>query len=308
MKNRITVFGSFVADLMARSKTLPLAGETVKGEFFKISAGGKGSNQAVAAKRAGASVDMITKVGEDQFKDLAFQSFTNENMSTDYIFLDEKESTGIALIMVSEDTGQNIINVVPGASYNIRDEDIENAKEIILSNKFMLLQLETNLDAILKVIDMAYENDTKITLNPAPVIDLPNEIYKKLYAITPNETEAEKLSGIKIETDEDIVRVSNYFHEKGVENVIVTLGDKGAYVSSKDDKKFLKPIEVKVVDTTGAGDAFNGGFVAGLSKGMSVLEACEYAMIVAGLSVTKVGTSIAMATIYEINEYINNVK
>lgn len=303
MKKGITVFGSFVADLMTRSTTLPLPGETVKGNLFKISPGGKGSNQAIAAKRAGAFVDMITKVGKDQFMDLAIENFQKENISTDNIFLDNEKTTGIALIMVAEDTGQNIISVVPGASNNITEEDIKIAEKVILKNEFLLLQLETNIDAVLKVIDMAYENKVKIILNPAPVSRLPHKIYNKIYAITPNETEAEKLTGIKIVTDEDLINISKYFHEKGVENVIITLGDKGAYISTKDVKKTLRPIDVDIVDTTGAGDAFNGGFVAGLAQGENILQACEYAMIVAGLCVTKVGTSLAMPTWIEINEY-----
>lgn len=307
MKKGITVFGSFAVDLMARSKSLPLPGETVKGNFFKISAGGKGSNQAIAAKRAGAKVDMITKVGRDQFKDIAIESFQNENISTEHIFLDDKEPTGIALIMVAEDTSQNIINIVPGACANITSEDIKKAEEIILNNEFLLLQLETNMDAIINVIDMAYEKDIKIILNPAPVSELPDSIYHKLYAITPNETEAEKLSGIKMKKDEDVIKISQYFHDKGLKNVIITLGDKGAYISTENEKKWLSTIDVDVVDTTGAGDAFNGGFVAGLSLGKSFLEACEFAMVVAGLSVTKLGTSISMPTIEAINKYIENI-
>lgn len=216
MKKGITVFGSYVVDLMTRNISLPSPGETVKGSLFKISSGGKGSNQALAAKKAGGDVVMVTKVGQDQFKDLAFESYNKENMSTEYIFVDDKESTGIALIMVAEDTGENIISVVSGACSNITSEDIEKAKELILSNEFLLMQLETNIDAVLKVMDIAYENNIKTILNPAPVSLLPEDAYKKLYAITPNETEAEKLSGIRIESDEDVVRISQYFHDKGV--------------------------------------------------------------------------------------------
>jgi ribokinase len=304
MRKGVTVFGSYITDFMARVKTLPLPGETVKGDFFKMSTGGKGFNQAIAAKRAGANVAMVTKLGKDQFGDLALERFKNENMSTDYIFWDDKEPTGIALIMVAKDTGQNIISVVPGACSNITDEDIEKAKEIIFKNEFLLLQLETNVDAILKIIDIAYEKGTKIILNPAPVSPLPDDIYQKLYTITPNETEAEKLTGIKIETVEDARSASQYFHRKGLKNVIITLGDKGAYISTEDEKKWLASIKVNVVDTTGAGDAFNGGFVAGLAQGKNILQACEYAMVVAGLSVAKIGSSISMPTLKEINAYL----
>ncbi len=306
MGKGVTVFGSFVTDLMARSNTLPEPGETVMGNFFKISPGGKGSNQAIAAKRAGADVDIVTKVGRDQFQKLAFESFGNEGISTEFIFLDDDKSTGIALILVAEDTGQNIITVVPGASYNIKESDIEKAKEIILKNDYILLQLENNLDATMKVIELAHERSIKIVLNPAPVVPLPEELYKKIYVITPNESEAERLTGIKIKNEDDIKKACEVFHKKGLDNVIITLGEKGAYLSTPETKRWLEPIEVDVVDTTGAGDAFNGGFVAGLANGMSIIEACEYGMIVGGLSVTKMGTSISMPTMLEIQEYITS--
>lgn len=305
MKNGITVLGSYITDFMARVKTLPLPGETIKGDFFKMSPGGKGFNQAIAAKRAGINVDIVTKVGKDQFGDLAYKNFRDENIPVDYILMDDTEPTGIALIMVAEDTGQNIISVVPGACSNITDKDIEKVREVILKNEILLLQLENNVDATLKIIDIAYGKGVKIILNPAPVSPLPDGIYKKLYAITPNETEAEKLSGIKIESAEDIVSASNYFHNKGLKNVIITLGDKGAYVSTEDEKRWLTPIKVNVVDTTGAGDAFNGGLVVALAQGKDILQACEYAMVVAGLSVTKIGSSISMPTLKEIEAYLD---
>ena len=304
MEKGITVFGSYITDFMVRVKALPLPGETIKGDFFKMSPGGKGFNQAVAAKRAGASVDMVTKLGKDQFSTLAFKNFKEENIASDHIFEDDTEATGIALIMVSEDTGQNIISVVPGACSHVTDEDIERAKDVIFKNEILLLQLENNVDAIIKVIHLAHEKGIKIILNPAPVSALPDDIYQKLYAITPNETEAEKLTGGKIETAEDLRNASGYFHKKGLKNVIITLGEKGAYVSTEGRQEFLKPISVDALDTTGAGDAFNGGFAAGLSQGKDILQACKYAMVVAGLSVTKIGSSISMPTLKEINTYL----
>ena len=304
--SKVTVFGSFVVDLMARVPVTPKSGETVKGSYFKMSAGGKGSNQAVAAKRAGANVVMITKVGQDNFKYIALTSFKREEISTDLIFIDKEKPTGVALIMVGEEDGQNIITVVPGASDNISLEEVEKAKNEIITGSHLLVQLETNLDATIKAINIAKENKVKVILNPAPVINLPDVIYEGIYLITPNELEAESLSGVSRNNEESLIKATNFFHEKGVENVIITLGGKGAYVSTKSERVFIEAIKVDVVDTTGAGDAFNGGLVAALASGKNIVESAKYANIFAGLSVTKIGTSIAMPTVDEINEYMKN--
>ncbi|TCQ03276.1 ribokinase [Serpentinicella alkaliphila] len=265
--SKVTVFGSFVVDLMARVTVTPKSGETVKGSYFKMSAGGKGSNQAVAAKRAGANVVMITKVGQDNFKDIDLTSFEREEISTVFIFIDNEKPTGVALIMVGEEDGQNIITVVPGASDNILLEEVKKAKNEIISGSHLLIQLETNLDVTIEAINIAKENNVKVILNPAPVINLPDAIYEGIYLITPNELEAESLSGVKINDEKSLIKTTNFFHEKGVENVIITLGSKGVYISTKSERVFVEAIEVEVVDTTGAGDAFNVGLVAALASG-----------------------------------------
>lgn len=291
---KVTVFGSFVVDLMARVPETPRVGETVKGSMFKISSGGKGSNQAVAAKRAGANVVIITKVGRDHFTDLAFQSFQKEDIPTEYLFIDNEKSTGVALIMVGELDGHNLISVVPGASDNIKIHEVEKAKEEIIGSSHLLVQLETNIDATIAAIDIAKDYGVKVILNPAPVVELPDNIYKGIYIITPNEIESESLSGIKIIDEESLRESVDFFHERGVENVMITLGSRGSYISTPNLRTFIKAIDVEVVDTTGAGDAFNGGLVAALASGKEIIEAAEYANIYAGLSVTRIGTSIAM--------------
>lgn len=306
--DKITVFGSFAVDLMGRSEHIPVVGETVKGSLFKIGPGGKGSNQAVAAKRAGADVTMITKVGRDSFADIALDSFKNENMNTDYIFIDDEgNSTGAALIMVEEKSAHNSIVVLPGACEKIKASEIDAAAEIIKSSKYLLTQMETNLDATIYAIDTAYNNGVKVILNPAPAIAFPDSLYSKLYCITPNEVEAGMLSNTDTSTMEGIKEAVKYFHSMGVEVVIITLGSKGVYISADGKERLIENIKVDVVDTTGAGDAFNGGFVAFLAEGYDVFEAAKLGNVVAGLSVTKMGTACAMPSRKEIDDYLNNL-
>lgn len=302
---KITVFGSFVVDLMGRSEHIPVVGETVKGNLFKMGAGGKGSNQAVAAKRAGADVTMITKVGRDNFGKVALDSFNNEKMDTNYIFIDDEgNSTGVALIMVEEKSAQNSIVVLPGACEKIKNSEIDTASQRIKDSKYLLTQLETNLDATLYAIDTAYKNGVKVILNPAPVITFPDSLYSKLYCITPNEVEAGLLAKVDTSTMEGVKQSVLYFHKMGVPAVIITLGSKGAYISYDEKESLIENIKVNVVDTTGAGDAFNGGLVTSLAEGKDLLEAAKFANVVAGLSVTKIGTAAAMPSRKEIDDYI----
>jgi ribokinase len=304
-KSKIVVLGSFVVDLMARSPHLPVTGETVKGNGFKMGPGGKGSNQGVAAKRSGADVTMITKVGKDEFGQMALKSFKNENMDTSYIFEDEVYSTGAALIMVDENSSENKILVTLGACENILDEEIEKARETIESSDIFLTQLETNIDVVEKVIDMAYKKEKIIVLNPAPVQPISDEILKKITIFTPNEVEAGILAGMEIKTMEDVKKAAQIFVSKGIENVIITLGSKGVYVATKEKEEFIPSEKVDAVDTTGAGDAFNGGLVTALSEGKNIFEAVRFANVVGALSVTKIGTAPAMPFREEIDAFIN---
>lgn len=303
MKGNITVMGSFVVDLMARAPHLPVKGETVKGTTFKIGPGGKGSNQGIAAKRAGADVTMITKIGKDDFADIALKSFEKEGMETKYIFYDENEPTGAALIMVDENTSENKILVTLGACNRITDEEIESVRNKIESADVFLTQLETNIDAVEKAVDIAYKKGVKVILNPAPVQQMSDELFKKIYILSPNEVEASILSGVQINTAEDAKKAAEMLMGKGAENVIITLGSKGAIVVTKDKTEFIEPYKVKVVDTTGAGDAFNGGLATAIAEGKDIFEAARFANIVGALSVTKIGTAPAMPYRNEIDEF-----
>ena len=274
---------------------MPATGETVKGSVFKIGPGGKGSNQGIAAHRLGSNVTMITKIGTDFFgHEVALRSFQNEGMDTSFIFKDDKLATGTALIMVDENTSENKIVVTPGACDNITESDIEKARGSIETSEVFLTQLETNMEAVEKAVDIAHAKGVKIILNPAPARKVSEEILKKIDILTPNEVEASILSGVQIDTMEYAKKAARALMNKGVGNVIITLGSNGALVVTAKDEKIIESPNVDVVDTTGAGDAYNGGLATALAEGMDIFEAAEFANTVGALSVTKIGTSPAM--------------
>ena len=302
MGKKIVVFGSYVVDLTGRTPRLPVAGETVKGTSFKLGPGGKGSNQAVACKRAGGDVTMVTKLGDDTFGRFALDFYKNEGMNTDYIIIDKEKETGCALICVDEVTGQNQIVVISGSCANINDDDIAGARELIESADIMLTQLEINFDALYKGIDIAYEKGVRIIMNTAPAAELPDEVYKKLWLVTPNETEAQFLTGITVDGPESASKAARVLLDKGVKNVIITLGSMGAYVTDGVKEEMIPSIKVDVIDTTGAGDAFNGGLAKALADGLDLFTAARYANVTGALSVTKIGTAPAMPQQEEIEK------
>ena len=302
--NKITVFGSFVVDLMARAPHLPVPGETVKSTLFKMGPGGKGFNQGIAAHKSGGNVTMVTKLGKDAFADVALDMLEKEKMSTEFVFITDEAPTGTALIMVDENTSQNEIMVTSGACDTFNDEDIAKIEPIIKASKLILTQLETNIDAVEKVIDIAYKNGVKVILNPAPVQPINDEILKKIDVITPNEVEAAILTGIKVGNIDDAKLAAQYFLDKGVKEVVITLGKLGVLAVTNERQQLFENYDVKVVDTTGAGDAFSGGFVTALADGKDIFEACKFGNVVSNLAVTKLGTSIAMPTREEIDKFI----
>lgn len=302
---KIVVMGSFVVDLMGRADHLPAPGETVKGGFFKVGPGGKGSNQGVAAKRMGAEITMATKIGKDEFGDIALKSFQNEALSTDLVFVDEEASTGAALIMVDENSSQNKILVTLGACETLNESDIKRVEAAIDKADIYLTQLETNVDAVERTIQYAAEQKKTIVLNPAPVQAIPEELYGCIDIFTPNEVEAGILSNMEVKTFNDARKAARIFMDRGVKNVVITMGKLGAYLKTPDEEAIIESYRVDAVDTTGAGDAFNGGLVAGLGEGMSLVEATKYANAVAALSVTKVGTAPAMPFKKDVLKFIN---
>ncbi|MBU4174047.1 MAG: ribokinase [Actinobacteria bacterium] len=301
---RITVMGSFVVDLMARTPHLPVTGETVKGYGFMVGPGGKGSNQGVAASRAGAEVDMVTKIGRDHFGQIALESFKSAGMHTRFVMTDEKLGTGAALIMVDDNTGDNKILVAPGACSNITEMDIEKARPAIEANAVFLTQLETNLDAIEKAIGIAADKGTKIILNPAPVSDVSDALLGLVDILTPNEVEASALSGVDIYGPSEATVAARALMRRGARNIIITLGALGLLAVTEAEERFIPSLKVAAVDTTGAGDAFNGALATAVAEGKGFFEAAEFANAAAALSVTRIGTARAMPERQDIDRAI----
>ena len=309
---RVTVLGSFVVDLAFRTPHLPVAGETITGSSFATGPGGKGCNQGVAAKRAGADITMISRVGPDAFAQMAEASFEREGLDTTYLFRDEQHSTAAAAILVDEASGQNQIVVVLGASLHFTDQEVERAREVIESSDIFLVQLEANIDAVESAIDIARGAGARIVLNPAPARnDLGDELLRKVDIITPNETEAAILTGLDVshvQTIEGAKQAARALVAKGVGAAIITLGDRGAVLVSKDLETVVDPVVVEAVDTTGAGDAFNGGLVTALAEGRDLAEAAWFGNVVGALSVTKRGTAPAMPYRRQIDAFMQHLE
>jgi len=304
MKKKILVFGSFVVDLMARTPHLPVPGETVKGSLFKMGAGGKGFNQCVAAHKAGADVTMVTKLGRDAFAEVALGTMRELGMDMSRILYSDTTATGGALIMVDENTSQNEIVVVLGSCDTITDEEVEDLRDIMMESDYVLTQLETNVSAVERLVELAKETDTKVILNTAPVQPVSDKVLSNVELITPNEVEAEILSGIVIDSKENADKAADWFFAKGVKNVLITLGGRGVYIATKEKRGMIPAYKVEAIDTTGAGDAFNGGLVASLAEGKDLWEAARFANALAALSVQKLGTTVSMPTREEIDAFI----
>ncbi len=307
MGNKLCVFGSFFEDLCGRGPYLPKPGETLIGSDFTYGPGGKGSNQAVAAKRAGADVTMITKIGNDPYGELILKFYEQEGINKEHIFIDEENPTGIALILVDENTAENAILVVPGACHNITKENVKSVKQVISQSSFLITQLEVNIDATYQAIDIAYQNHVSVILNPAPAQKLEEKVYEKINYITPNETEAEILTGIKTDSMENIKKAANWLFDRGVKNVIITLGKTGVYIKTAKIEQLIPSFKVNAIDTTGAGDSFNGCLAVALLEGKDIIKATIFAQAGAALSVTRTGAAQSMAFREEIENFLNQI-
>ncbi|MBL7744515.1 MAG: ribokinase [Chitinophagaceae bacterium] len=289
---RIAIIGSSNTDMVVRSKTLPKPGETVLGGTFLMNAGGKGANQAVAAARLGGHVTLVAKVGNDIFGKQSVEGFKRENIDTGYVFVDDETPSGIALIMVNED-GENSIVVAPGANGQLLPADIEQVKDISAA-EIILMQLEIPIETIEAVVRKAKQNKQKVIINPAPAQKLRDELLNGLFLITPNETEAKLLTGIKVEDEITASRAAEIFLSKGVQNVIITLGKQGAYFQSRDLRFKTDAPGVKAVDTTAAGDTFNGALVVAITEKMEWEQAVQFAVNAASISVTRIGAQASV--------------
>ncbi len=286
--NRITVIGSSNTDMVIKTTKLPVPGETILGGNFFMNPGGKGANQAVAASRLGGKVSFVAKTGDDIFGKQAKQLFESEGVNTDYMFTDSENPSGVALITVDANA-ENCIVVAPGANSYLDKADIEKAREEILRSDIILMQLEIPIETVNYAADIAFNAGKKVILNPAPACELPDELLRKLYIITPNETEAELLTGIKVTDLATAEIAARALRKKGVKIVIITLGSKGAFFYAEEGFKIVPAPKVVAVDTTAAGDVFNGALAVAISEGMELEKAIELANKAASIAVTRLG-------------------
>ncbi|MDE3143830.1 MAG: ribokinase [Bacteroidota bacterium] len=289
---KIFVIGSATMDMVVKAEKHPLPGETLLGGNFFMNAGGKGANQAVAVARLGGNLTFVAKVGNDVFGKQIIEGFRKENMNTDFVFVDEKNPSGAALIMVNA-TGENCIVVAPGSNGNLLMSDIDKVKNISEA-EIILMQLEIPMDTIQTVARNAKSNNQKVILNPAPAQHLSDELLNGLFLVTPNETEAAILTGIEVTDDASAESAANYLLNKGVENVIITLGKQGAYFKNKGRSLKIKSPEVIALDTTAAGDTFSGALTVALTEGMDWKHAIEFACKAASISVTRLGAQASV--------------
>ncbi len=300
----ITVVGSFVMDLIGTVDKFPLEGQTVIGKTLKTFPGGKGANQAVSAARLGGEVKMIGMVGNDNFGDTFKTLFRDENIDIKNVLTSETEPTAVGLIQINS-VGENKIVVIPGANYEYSIIDLENVIEVIKESKLIVTQLELKHEVTFKLIDICYELNVPLILNPAPAIEIRKEYLEKVTYLTPNETELEILSGIKIENMEDVKTAITNLLDIGVKNVIATLGNKGAIIGNSDGIQHVEGYMVDVVDTVGAGDSFNGALAYCIVEGYSLYDAVKYANAVGALTVTKNGAIPSLPRKEEVEDFIS---
>jgi len=292
MKSSILVIGSTNTDMVIKADHLPAPGETILGGSFFMNPGGKGANQAVAAKRLGGNVTFIAKTGNDIFGERSLQLFKDEGIDTTYMIADPVNPSGVALITIDKNA-ENCIVVASGANAALTPADLLPATDAIKQAGTILMQLEIPLETVLYVAEIAAANQCKVILNPAPACALPDDLFKHIAIITPNKKEAEMLSGISINGMADVYAAALAIRNKGVDTVIITLGSEGAFISNKDMEQLVPAGAVKAVDTTAAGDVFNGALAVALSEGRSLVDAVDFGCRAAAISVTRLGAQSA---------------
>ncbi len=300
MAGKIVILGVFVADTAYRADRPPNMGETILGNSFALGPGGKGSNQAVAAARAGGDVHFVTKLGQDAFADMAL-AIWNDAGVTPEITQHADSYTGAAYIFIEEATGNNAIIICPGVARTITAEYIDDRKALIGGADIFMTQLEQPMEAALRALEIAKKGGARTILNPAPATDLPDGMLALCDFVTPNETETAEMTGMPVTTIDEAREAAELLLAKGVGAVIVTLGENGVLYHDATLSEHVPVMRAgKVVETTGAGDAFNGGFAAALARGETPLEAVRFGCATAGISVTRPGTAPSMPSLEEI--------
>ncbi|WP_312745121.1 ribokinase [Cedecea neteri] len=300
---KLVVLGSINADHILNLEHFPTPGETVTGQGYQVAFGGKGANQAVAAGRSGADIAFIACVGDDDTGSRVCKQLASDNIDTSPISTIKDEATGVALIFVNG-AGENVIGIHAGANAALTPELVEAQQHKIADASALLMQLESPLESVLAAAKIAHQHHTKVILNPAPACELSDELLSLLDMITPNETEAEKLTGVRVENDADAAKAAEVLHGKGIETVIITLGSRGVWLSEKGHGKRVPGFKVKAVDTIAAGDTFNGALVTALLEEKPMEDAVLFAHAAAAIAVTRKGAQPSVPWRKEIDEFL----
>jgi ribokinase len=303
----IVVVGSTNTDMVIKASHLPQPGETILGGTFFMSAGGKGANQAVAAARLGGSVLFVAKTGYDIFGKQSVELFEKEGIDISCIQRDDYQPSGVALITV-DDKGENCIVVAPGANAALTPANINEVKEKIEAASLLLMQLETPLETVEYVANIAASKRIKLILNPAPAAKLSDDLLKKISIITPNQKEAEMLTGIKVSDEPSAKKAAAFLHNKGIETVVITMGAMGAFILHENNYSMIPGHNVKVVDTTAAGDVFSGALVVALSENKNLEDAVSFSCKAAAISVTRLGAQASAPYRKEVEDFDTNSK
>jgi ribokinase len=299
-RSSVVVIGSSNTDMILRVARVPRPGETLLGGLYSTALGGKGANQAVAAARAGGSVAFVARLGRDALGDEAMAGFRREGMNLSHIVRDPSRPSGVALIFVGAD-GENSIGVAGGANQRLSIRDVAAARGLIEGARVLLLQLETPLATVRAAADLGSRAGIEVILNPAPAQDLPDSLLRRVTLLTPNETEASMLTGISVGDVESATLAARALQTRGARHVIVTLGANGALVAIGPDAKWVPGFKVKAVDTTAAGDVFNGALAVRLAEGCPVIDSVRFAHAAAAISVTRRGAQPSIPKRREIN-------
>lgn len=302
---RITVIGSLNMDLVVATPRVPVMGETILGSGFMTVPGGKGANQAVAAARLGGRVSMIGCVGNDIFGRDLLENLTNNNVNNENIKMLDDSSTGIAMIVIKD--GDNFIIVDPGANSRLTPDMIDAAESLIKDSFIVVIQLEIPIETVERAVALAKKHDVKVLLNPAPARNLSNELLSKIDIFTPNESECEIITGLHVKSIDDAKEAVSFLRKKGIPKVIVTMGAKGVVYNNGDELIHKRVPEVKVVDTTAAGDSFSGAVAVALSEGKNINEAVDFANAVGTLTVMKKGAQPSLPTRDEVENLISKL-
>jgi ribokinase len=301
--NSILVVGSSNTDMIIKLDRIPRPGETILGGEFITAPGGKGANQAVGAARAGGKVTFIARVGRDMFGEQAIAGFKRDRIDVSNIVRDPASPSGVALIFVARD-GENSIAVAGGANGKLSPADVKKARAAFEKAGTVVMQLETPLPAIQAAAELAAKTGVRVILNPAPARPLPDKLLKLVSILTPNETEAELLTGVKVNSEAAAAKAAQKLLSRGVQTVILTLGARGAFIASPELRRLVPGFKVKAVDTTAAGDIFNGALAVALTEGRPLLEAVRFAHAAAAISVTRLGAQPSAPTRKEIERLL----